>query len=222
MHNIASYIDHTLLKPTATAGEIQTLCAEADRFRFMAVCVPPCYVAAARAHLKTSVVKVATVVGFPLGYAVTAAKLAETRAALRDGADEIDLVHNLTALKNGDWTFLAEEVGQILAMVNDEGKTLKVIIESGLLSDGEIICCCELYASLGVHFVKTSTGFASAGASVDAVQLMRAHLPDSVLIKASGGIRTFRQAREMIDAGAARLGLSAGVAVMEQALADRQ
>lgn len=220
--NIASYIDHTLLKPLATRQEIAQLCEEARKLRFMAVCVPPCYVAYAKELLKDTVVKVATVVGFPLGYAVVKAKQKETEVALADGADEIDMVINLTALKNGDWDYLKEEAEALLTAVNKHRKILKVIIESGVLTDNEIISCCTLYAEAGVHFLKTSTGFAEKGASVEAVALMRKHLPPSVLIKASGGIRSYEDAKAMIAAGASRLGCSAGVKIVNQATVAEQ
>lgn len=215
--NIASYIDHTLLKPVAVKQDIRKLCEEARDYRFMAVCVPPCYVSFAREILKGTAVKVATVAGFPMGYSVAEAKQKEAEIALGEGADEIDAVLNLTALKNGDWDYLKAEAHALLKPVRQYKKTLKVIIESGLLTDNEIISCCELYAEAGVHFLKTSTGFAQSGASVEAVELMRRHLPSSVLIKASGGIRSYDQAKALIDAGASRLGCSAGVDIVNEA-----
>lgn len=215
--NIASYIDHTLLKPVATRQDMQKLCEEAGTYHFMAVCVPPCYVNYAKDLLKDTAVKVATVVGFPLGYSVIEAKRNEVVQALADGADEIDMVINLTALKNGDWNYLKKEIDTLVRPVNDKRKTLKVIIESGLLTDNEIVSCCKLYAEAGVHFLKTSTGFSKKGASTEAVALMRKHLPSHILIKASGGIRAYEQAKAMIDAGAARLGCSAGVQIINQA-----
>ncbi len=215
--NVASYIDHTLLKPDATRQDIQKVCEEARDYLFMAVCVPPCYVRFAKKMLDDTAVKVATVAGFPMGYSAMEAKQKEVQIALGDGADEIDVVLNLTALKNGDWDYLKAEADALLKPVHQQKKVLKVIIESGLLTDNEIISCCELYAVAGVDFLKTSTGFTEKGASAEAVELMRRHLPASVLIKASGGIRSYKQAKAMIDAGASRLGCSAGIKIVNGA-----
>jgi deoxyribose-phosphate aldolase len=157
---------------------------------------------------------VATVIGFPFGYSVQAAKAAEAEQAIRDGADELDIVHNLTALRRGDLTYLSEEINTITALAHQQGRLVKVIIESGILSAEEIIHCCTLYAAAGVDFVKTSTGYAEKGASVEAVQLMRKHLPSTIQIKASGGIRTYEFAKQLVDAGATRLGCSASVAIV--------
>jgi deoxyribose-phosphate aldolase len=212
--NIAQYIDHTLLKPTTTPDEIKKLCDEAAQYGFAAVCVPPPYVSLAKQHLAASSVKVATVIGFPFGYSVQAAKAAEAEQAIRDGADELDIVHNLTSLRRGDLTYLSEEINAITALTHQQERLIKVIIESGILSDEEIIHCCTLYAAAGVDFVKTSTGYAEKGASVEAVQLMRKHLPSSIQIKASGGIRTYTFAAALVEAGATRLGCSASVAIV--------
>lgn len=212
--NIAQYIDHTLLKPTTTSDEIKKLCDEAAHYGFAAVCVPPPLVKAAKKYLTGGGVKVATVIGFPFGYSAAAAKQAEAEQAIMDGADELDVVINLVALKRGDTIYLESEIKTITATAHLNQRLVKVIIESGILSAGEIIQCCTLYAAAGVDFVKTSTGYAEKGASVEAVQLMRKHLPSTVQIKASGGIRTYTFARELIDAGATRLGCSASVAVV--------
>ncbi len=216
--NIASYIDHTLLKPTATAAEIDALCAEALRYGFAAVCVPPCYVRQAADRLQGSPQRTATVIGFPFGYSVAEAKATETRQAMADGAGELDMVINLAALKSGNWALLEAEIAAIAPLTGGEGRTLKVIVESGLLSEEEIIRCCDLYARYQVQFLKTSTGYAEKGASVDAVALMRRHLPPGIGIKASGGIRSYAFARELVDAGATRIGCSAGVQIVEQSI----
>lgn len=215
--NIASYIDHTLLKPSILTAEIEKLCNEAYEHGFAAVCVPPPFIKRSKALLSPTAVKVATVIGFPFGYSVIEAKLAETVMAIVDGADELDMVINLAALKNGDWSYLEKEAGLILEMVHKNKRVLKVIIESGILTDEEIIRCCELYARAGVDFVKTSTGYAEKGASVEAVQLIRKHLPSNVRVKASGGIRTYEFASQLIAAGADRLGCSASVAIVSGA-----
>lgn len=211
MSTLASYIDHTILKPTVTHIEINRICNEAREYGFAAVCVPPPFVSRAR----QSGVRVATVVGFPFGYSVTKAKLAEVEQALADGADELDVVIDLTRLKAGDWAALEEEMETIAALVHAGERLVKVIIESGMLTDEEIVRCCEIYSRVGVDFLKTSTGYAEKGASVEAVRLMRQHLPAGIRIKASGGIRTYAFARELIAAGADRLGCSASVAILK-------
>lgn len=208
------YIDHTILKPTCLVSDIQKLCIEAVQYQFAAVCVPPNFVKLAKQLTKESEVKVATVIGFPFGYSATEAKIAEIILAMVDGADELDVVANISAIKNGDWTAIADEINHILPIIRSKGKIVKIIIESGVLTDEEIIACCDIYGIAGIDFLKTSTGYADKGASVEAVQLFRKHLPDSVQIKASGGIRDFQQAKLMIDAGATRIGCSAGVAIV--------
>lgn len=214
--NIASYIDHTILKPTTVVAEIEKLCAEAKQYGFAAVCVPPLFVKKAKELTEGSDVKVATVIGFPFGYSATEAKLAETVLAIIDGADELDMVINIAALKNDDWQYLAFELNTIMPVIRKKEKVIKVIIESGVLTDEEIIKCCDLYGAAGVDFMKTSTGYAEKGASVHAVALMRKHLADAVKIKASGGIKTLSFAKELIAAGADRLGCSASVAIVNE------
>jgi deoxyribose-phosphate aldolase len=212
--NIAQYIDHTLLKPTSTLDEIKKLCDEAMQYGFAAVCVPPPLVMHAKKYLAGSNVKVATVIGFPFGYSAPAAKQTETEQAIEDGADELDMVINLIALRAGATALLEAEIEPIVTLAHQQGRLVKVIIESGILSAEEIIQCCTLYAAANVDFVKTSTGYAEKGASVEAVQLMRKHLPSTIQIKASGGIRNYAFAKELIEAGATRLGASASVAIV--------
>jgi deoxyribose-phosphate aldolase len=214
--NISSYIDHTVLKPTTTHMDVKKICEEAVQYGFAAVCIPPTLLAIGRRELAGAFVKVATVIGFPFGYSVPKAKLAETEQALIDGADELDVVINLIAVKDGDWSFLADEISLITDTIHANGKIIKVIIESGILTDEEIIRCCELYSQAGVDFVKTSTGYAERSATPEAVRLMRQHLPPGIKIKASGGIRTYEFARQLIEAGADRLGCSASVAIVNQ------
>lgn len=217
--NIAQYIDHTLLKPTTTSDEINKICNEAKEYHFAAVCVPPPLLSLAKKYLTGSDVKVATVIGFPFGYSVPAAKLAEAEQAIADGADELDVVINLVALRAADTLYLTNEIKPIVALAHSHGRLVKVIIESGILTDSEIVECCNIYTAAQVDFVKTSTGYAEKGASVAAVQLMRQHLPSSIQIKASGGIRTFEFAKELVAAGATRLGCSASVAIVTGAKA---
>jgi deoxyribose-phosphate aldolase len=163
---LASYIDHTILKPTTTLFDIEKICNEALEYGFAAVCVPPPFVAVAQAFG----VRTATVIGFPFGYSAVAAKLAEIGQVIADGVDELDIVINLVLLKGGRWSELEEEMTALTARAHAAGKIVKVIIESGILSDEEIIRCCKLYSRVGVDFLKTSTGYAEKGASVEAVQ----------------------------------------------------
>jgi deoxyribose-phosphate aldolase len=214
--NIAPYIDHTLLKPTATWPEIENLCREAMENGFAAVCVPPLYVKNVKELLTNSGVKTATVIGFPFGYSAIEAKMAEIILAIVDGADELDVVVNISAIKNGDWTFIANEINTIMPVIRNKEKVIKVIIESGVLTDDEIIKCCDIYGAAGVDYVKTSTGYAEKGASIHSVQLIRAHLADQVKIKASGGIKSYYFAKELINAGANRLGSSTSIKIVEE------
>jgi deoxyribose-phosphate aldolase len=211
---VNKYIDHTILKPTCLVADIQKLCTEAKQYDFAAVCVPPNFVKLAKELIAGSSVHVATVIGFPFGYSATEAKIAEMILAMVDGADELDVVANISAIKNGDWMAIADEINHIMPIVRSKGKKIKVIIESGVLTDEEIIKCCDIYGVAGIDYLKTSTGYAEKGASVEAVQLFRKHLPEAVQIKASGGIRDYATAKQMIEAGATRIGCSAGVAIV--------
>jgi deoxyribose-phosphate aldolase len=217
---INQYIDHTILKPTCLVSDIHKLCEEAKQYQFAAVCVPPNFVKLAKEYVTGSEVKVATVIGFPFGYSATEAKIAEIILAMVDGADELDVVANISAIKNGDWAAIADEINHIMPIIRSKGKAVKIIIESGVLTDDEIIKCCDIYGAAGIDFLKTSTGYAEKGASVEHVALFRKHLPDSVHIKASGGIRDYATAKQMIDAGATRIGCSAGVAIVTGAAID--
>jgi deoxyribose-phosphate aldolase len=210
------YIDHTILKPTTLMSDVERVCAEAKKYQFAAVCIPPLFVKKAKELLGDSGVKVATVIGFPFGYSAIEAKVAEIVLAMVDGADELDMVVNISAIKNNDWNFIANEINTIMPIIKNRSKVIKVIIEGGILTDDEIIKCCDIYGVAGVDYVKTSTGYAEKGASVHAVKLIRSHLADSVKIKASGGIKTYEFAKELIDAGAVRLGCSAGVQIMNE------
>ena len=218
MITLASYIDHTILKPTTTLFDIEKICNEALEYGFAAVCVPPPFVAVAQAFG----VRTATVIGFPFGYSAVAAKLAEIGPVIADGVDELDIVINLVLLKGERWPELEEEMTVLTTRAHAAGKIVKVIIESGILSDEEIIQCCKLYSRVGVDFLKTSTGYAEKGASVEAVRLMRQHLPAGIRIKASGGVRDAAFARQLIAAGADRLGCSASVAIVKEEEASRK
>jgi deoxyribose-phosphate aldolase len=215
-----AYIDHTILKPTTLVADIEKLCAEAVQYGFAAVCVPPNFVKTAKALVVGTPVKVATVIGFPFGYSAVESKIAEIILAVVDGADELDVVANISAIKNADWAYLANELGHILPIVRSKEKVIKVIIESGVLTNDEIIKCCELYGVAGIDYLKTSTGYAEKGATIEAVQLFKAHLPSNVQIKASGGIRDYGFASALVAAGATRLGCSASVAIVTGAPAS--
>ncbi|MDI9338135.1 MAG: deoxyribose-phosphate aldolase [Alphaproteobacteria bacterium] len=212
-HPLAQYIDHTILKPATLVKDVQQLCDEAKLFEFCAVCIPPNFVKLAKNFLGDSSVKVATVIGFPFGYSAIEAKVAETCLALVDGADELDMVINISALKNKDYQYLVDEITPIVNMVHNKQKCLKVIIESGILTEDEIIKCCEIYSLAGIDFLKTSTGYAEKGATLDAVKLFKKNLHKSIKIKASGGIKTKAFAEELIAVGADRLGCSSSVLI---------
>lgn len=213
---LAATIDHTKLAADTRQQDIDVLCAEALEHGFAAVCVPPAYVAHAANKLKGSRVAVATVVGFPMGYSVTEAKVVETRQALADGATEIDMVVQIAAIQNGDWALVKSDVQAVLTEVRKSpGALLKVIIESCYLSDQQLEQLCQLLAGLGVDFVKTSTGYGKEGASVAVIAKMRAILPKNIRIKASGGIKTRAFALELLEAGADRIGTSSGTILIQ-------
>jgi deoxyribose-phosphate aldolase len=216
MMEINRYIDHTVLKPTTTLEDVKQLCMQCVEYDFAAACVPPLYVKLAKQFLGGTDTKVATVIGFPFGYSAIEAKVAETVLAIVDGADELDLVINISAIKNNDWEYLEKEIANIMYIIREKKKVIKIIIESGILLEEEIVKCCQLYAKYGVDFMKTSTGYAERGATLEAVRLMRANLPANIQIKASGGIRTFVFAKELIDAGATRIGASASVNIVKE------
>ncbi|MBX2888685.1 MAG: deoxyribose-phosphate aldolase [Ferruginibacter sp.] len=215
--NFAQYIDHTILNPVTLLAEVETVCNEARENGFAAVCVPPPFVKKAKGFTSGSSVKVATVIGFPFGYSAVEAKLAEVMLAIVDGADELDIVINLAALKNNDWQYLANEINHLLSPIRQKNKVVNIIIETGILTEDEIIKCCELYSAAGVDSIKTSTGYAERGATLEAVKLMRTHLAPSVKIKASDGIHTVDFAKQLIEAGANRLGCSSSVEIVQEA-----
>ncbi len=215
--NLASLIDHTLLKPDATRSAIDQLCREALEYHFAAVCVNPYYVSYCARQL-APVIPVATVVGFPLGATTMASKIGETREAIVEGASEIDMVINIGALKGGELNYVADEISAIVDATR--GNIAKVIIETALLTDEEKRTACLLAMQSGAHFVKTSTGFSHSGATVADVQLMRSAVGDKLGVKASGGIRTLQDALAMVSAGANRLGTSSGVAIIKELMAQ--
>ncbi|AEJ19067.1 deoxyribose-phosphate aldolase [Gracilinema caldarium] len=211
---IAKTIDHTILKPTATAEQIRELCAEARANHFASVCVNPCWVPLVAKELNNSDVLVCTVIGFPLGANPTEIKVEETKWAVKNGAQEVDMVINIGALKGGDYKAVEED---IRAVVKAAGKaTIKVIIETCFLSNDEKRIACEAAMKAGAHFVKTSTGFGTGGATVEDVKLMRKTVGDTMKVKASGGVRSYHDAIAMLDAGADRIGTSSGVAIVAE------
>ena len=217
-HEVASLIDHTVLKAETTAVEVQKLCQEARQYQFASVCVNPTYVELVQKELAGSSVKVCAVVGFPLGANTVATKVAEATAAVQAGAVEIDMVINIGALKGGDTALIEQEIGQIVtetAKVNKEA-IVKVIIETCYLTDEEKVRACSLAKCAGAHFVKTSTGFGPSGATVEDIRLMRATVGPEMGVKASGGIRTLADLSAMVEAGATRVGASASVAIMAE------
>ena len=215
--NIAGYIDHTNLKAYATGEDIIKLCREAMEYGFYAVCVNPYRVKLAKETLKGSGVRVATVIGFPLGATPTEVKVFEARKALEDGADELDMVINIGALKDGDYDYVRNDIAEVVKVAHEKNAKVKVIIETCYLTEEEKVKACELAKEAGADFVKTSTGFGTGGATVEDVRLMRKVVGEGMGVKAAGGIRTYEQALAMIEAGATRLGTSSGVKIVEGA-----
>ncbi len=210
--NIASYIDHTLLKPEASKEQVSKLCEEAKTYQFASVCVNPIHVKMASELLKDSGVKVCTVVGFPLGATPSEVKAFETRQAVEDGAEEIDMVINIGSLKEKNEEYVYNDILSVVKAA--AGKLVKVIFETGFLSDDEKVLACQLCKKAGADFVKTSTGFGPGGATVGDIQLMRTTVGPEMGVKASGGVRDYETAMEMINAGATRIGTSSGVSIM--------
>ena len=211
--NYNKLIDHTLLKQDATPEQIVQLCEEAKQFDFMSVCVNPAYVPLAATCLKDSDVKVCTVIGFPLGMNLTKTKVEEAVLAVKEGATEVDMVINVGMLKGGHDEYVKEEIKEIKLAVGQK-IILKVIIESCLLSDIEIIRACKAAKEAGADFVKTSTGFSTGGATVEAVKLMRETVGPNMGVKASGGVRTHEDLIKMVEAGANRIGTSSGAKII--------
>lgn len=209
--DISKYIDHTLLKPQASQADLAKLCDEAIEHKFKAVCVNPCNVAFCAERLAGSKVKLASVVGFPLGASIPSIKSAETLMAVEDGANEIDMVINIGALKDKQYELVEADIKAVVQSA--EGNTVKVIIETCLLTDDEKVKACELAKTAGARFVKTSTGFSTGGATLEDVKLMKETVGDTMEVKASGGVRSYEDAMAMIEAGATRIGTSSGVAI---------
>jgi deoxyribose-phosphate aldolase len=215
MTNLAPYFDHTTLKPDTTVAQIGQLCSEAQDYGFASVCVPPFFVKKAVQLLKDSKVKVGTVIGFPMGYSTTAAKVEEIKRAIDEGAREVDVVVNICAVKSGEWNYVRHDIERMIAATHLKGKVIKVILETGLMEDKEIDKLGEICNELGPDYVKTSTGFNGSGASVEIVSRLRSLLDKKIKLKASGGIRDRATAEAMIAAGANRLGSSSSVLIVK-------
>lgn len=207
------YIDHTILKATASSSDLQKLCEEAIEHEFYSVCVNGCYVADAKQLLQGTDVKVAAVVGFPLGAMTTAAKVFEAKEAIENGASEIDMVINVAKLKDGEFEYVENEIRQIKEAIGDN--VLKVIIETCYLTDEEKVKACELSLAAKADFVKTSTGFGTGGATYEDVKLMKSVVGDNAKVKASGGVRDKETAQKYVDLGAERLGTSSGIDIVK-------
>lgn len=210
------YIDHTLLKADAKQESIKELCRQAKEYDFMSVCINSSNIELAKEELKGTDVKICTVIGFPLGATTTESKVFETTDAIEKGADEVDMVLNIGALKSKNFDIVLRDISEVAKAAHNNGKILKVILETCLLEKDEIIKACQLSKEAGADFVKTSTGFSTGGAKEEDVALMRKTVGDQMGVKASGGIRTLEKARLMIENGATRLGVSAGVQIMEE------
>lgn len=215
--SIASYIDHTLLKPDSTQDQVKQICYEAKQQKFAAVCIPPYYVQKACELLENSQVKIATVIGFPLGYNMTSAKAEEARKAISDGADELDMVMNIAAFKSGKKALVKDDIQSITTLARLRNKVTKVIIETALLDEHEIRDACSICEECESNFVKTCTGFNGGGARVEDIQTMRETLSSRIKIKASGGIKDIEFANQLIEAGADRLGTSSGLKLVGNA-----
>lgn len=216
---LASYIDHTLLKPETTQDDIFKLCEEAKEHEFFSVCVNPTWVSTCADVLKDSSTKVCTVIGFPLGANTSETKAFETVNAINNGADEIDMVINIGALKSGNYDLVYNDIKAVCDAAESDA-LVKVIIESSMLDSDEIIKACELSKEAGADYVKTSTGFNGGGATVEAIALMRMTVGEDLGVKASGGIRSYEDAISMIEKGATRLGASSGVKIVNHEVSD--
>lgn len=218
MSSIASLIDHTILKPETTEADVRRICAEAKQHQFASVCVNPYWVPLVAQQLQGSTVKVCSVVGFPLGANSTVMKVAETAQAVKDGASEIDMVVNVGELRAGNLEAVEKDIKAVVDAAHAGGAIVKVILETCLLDDAQKTAACKISMAAGAEFVKTSTGFNSAGATAHDIALMRAAVGPTAGVKASGGIRTLADLKAMVDAGATRIGASASVKIVEESL----
>jgi len=212
--NIATIIDHTYLRADCTTADVKVLCSEAIRHRFKSVCIPPYYIFQAKRMLRDSRVKICSVIGFPMGYSTTGAKVEEIKRACNDGADELDVVVNIAAIKNNDWNTVSNDIESTTMISHLRGKKMKLIIEMGLLEEAEIVKVCDLASRFEVDFVKTATGFNDTITTPEDIKHLRSLLPPPIKIKASGNIRTHDDALLMVEAGADRIGTSSGIRIV--------
>jgi deoxyribose-phosphate aldolase len=219
MRNINIYLEHTILKPNITHQDIDIIVQESIENEFKGICIPPFWVKKARKELGNSEVQLVTISGFPFGYNKTETKIFEIEQAMEDGADEVDIVWNLSAFK-AEMNWVKNDIAKCAELLHRNSKVLKVILETAYLNKEEIIAGCLICKDAGADFVKTSTGFAHEGATVENIKIMRSTLPSSVGIKAAGGIKDFATARALIEAGADRIGTSSGVKILEESRAS--
>ncbi len=211
---ILKHVDHTLLKAFATWGEIKTLCDEAIKYKTASICVPPCFIKRIKDTYEDDI-NICTVIGFPLGYSVTEAKIAECEQAIKEGANEIDMVINITDVKNKEYKKIEEEISVIKKIVGN--KILKVIIETCYLTEEEKIAMCKVVTNAGADYIKTSTGFGTGGATIEDIKLFKKYLGDGVRIKASGGIKTIEDMETFINLGCSRIGTSSAIKMINDA-----
>jgi deoxyribose-phosphate aldolase len=216
--NIEAYIEHSTLKPGTVTGDIESVCREALENKFGFVCVPPLYVKKAKSLTAGTGIKICTVIGFPFGYSAIEAKVAEIVLAIIDGADEVELVINTGAVKNGDWQFLANEINTVMPLIRGKGKKITVILETGLMTVNEIISACDIYGAAGVDFIKAGTGFIDNDSVIENLKLIRMHLADAVKMKTAAGIKNYSFALDLIKAGANRLSCNNSVQLVQEAL----
>ncbi len=215
---LTQYIDHTCIRPDTTIPDVEKLCSEAIEHKFQTICVPPLFVKMAKALTAEAAVKCAAVIGFPFGYSAIEAKVAEIVLAIIDGADEIEMVINTGAVKNNDWQYLASEINTVVPVVRSRGKKITVILETGLMTEEEIIRCCDIYGAAGVDFVKAGTGTMENALVAEQVKLIRKHLAEPVHIKAASGIKNYSDAKNLFNAGANRLSCHNSLKLLQEAL----
>lgn len=215
---IAEHIDHICLKPDTILADVENLCVEAVEYKFRTVCVPPLFVKKVKAFTVETDIRCAAVIGFPFGYSAIEAKIAEIVLAIIDGADELEMVINTGAVKNNDWQFLASEINTIMPVIRIKEKKITVILETGLMTDAEIITACDIYGAAGVDFVKAGTGTMENLLIAEQVKLIRKHLAETVQIKVAADIKNYNEAKKLFNAGASRLSCSNGLKLLQEAL----
>jgi deoxyribose-phosphate aldolase len=215
---LTEHIDHACLKPDTTIGDVEQLCREAIEYKFGTVCVPPLFVKTAKSFTAEIGIKIAAVIGFPFGYSAIEAKIAEIVLAIIDGADELEMVINTAAVKNNDWQFLASEINNIMPVIRSKVKKITVMLETGLMTDAEIITACDMYGAAGVDFVKAGTGTIENLRIAEQVKLIRKHLAETVQIKVATDVKNYSDAQKIFNAGANRLSCSNSLKLLQEAL----